>query len=703
MKTSEHVKLLHAHLKEYNMAIAKKINKASTTNVPKKQVIKVNPYENPENVLELMANICSAVPSADMNIYWNVINDAYNKEVRGKSLNNYLKENRGSLLNKDFEYELKEFCRDLSWNLATRENTEHTQIVVAGGFSSGKSSFLNRLTNCTNLLPTGVEPVSVVKTYLYCSCKNRTISVKGVNQKNVLVNLNPGVLQAIQHAKKSNIYLASVLDKLFVEIPSQELDGLVFIDTPGYNNTEKANQSNGKTDRETALEALGEGNVLFWLVDCERGTTVTNDIEIIKQFKGKKVFIFNKADKKGYQESVKIVEEAAKVLYNEFPQEDIIDIIAYSTLDNKIYCSKNNMTLNSIVREAKKSGNGNSEMELLKELIGMLFDDEISANQDSIKNIEESYKEKLNVKNQYQKYYQDAKVKKDLLDVSRDMLINNYNELLGAINQYYDSSCNALNTMAEFINAMYKWDATDHACFDNTLVPKINSYNNRHDRLCKVHNAINYTWYEEEYRRRIIEEINDGFDMAVDRSKDYYEDACRECENVLDGINREQILIKDMEEYRRVFMTALEKGIKLYQQQNKATSVHNDENVVPNVFDCIKKDDYKLFLHSFEDGVDLSVCNVDGYNPLTFAVSTGNNMMVQFMLDHDADPSIKDKRGYNAFHTAVENQYRDICEMLLDVDPDLIETKTVAGESVEDLANKQAFVKWIKKEIDNAL
>ena len=99
----------------------------------------------------------------------------------------------------------------------------------------------------------------------------------------------------------------------------------------------------------------------------------------------------------------------------------------------------------------------------------------------------------------------------------------------------------------------------------------------------------------------------------------------------------------------------------------------------------------------------MSVCNANGYNPLTLAVQTGNNMMVQFMLDHLADPAIKDQRGYNAFHTAVENQYRSICKMLLDVDPDLISSKTSAGMSVEDLAKKQTFTKWIEQEIDNAL
>ena len=77
--------------------------------------------------------------------------------------------------------------------------------------------------------------------------------------------------------------------------------------------------------------------------------------------------------------------------------------------------------------------------------------------------------------------------------------------------------------------------------------------------------------------------------------------------------------------------------------------------------------------------------------------------MVNFLLDHDADPSIKDRRGYNAFHTAVENQYRDICKMLLDCDPDLIDSTTDSGETIEELAKKQTFSKWIEQEIDNAL
>lgn len=686
------------------MALVKKNNHSSSkqSSTPKKQVIKVNPYENPENVLELMSQICSAKSSVNTDAFWNVVNDAFNKPIRGQSLSEYLQENRKSCINMDFEYDLRSYCQQLSLSLSARENTEHTQIVVAGGFSSGKSSFLNRLTNCTNLLPTGVEPVSVVKTYLYCSRNTRSVSVKGVNQKNVLVNLDSGVLQAIQHASKTNIFLASVLDKLFVEIPSNDLDGLVFIDTPGYNNTDKANESNGKTDRETALEAMKEGNVLFWLIDCERGTTVSEDITIIKQFDGKKVFIYNKADKKGYQECVKIVENAAHQLYQEFPREDIIDIIAYSTLDNKIYYSKNKKNLGTIVNEVKRSGNGTKETTYWKSRIEILFDDEIEVSRELVDLSKEEYKELVDLKSKRQKEYHDFKCNDDNYYSSelRTVLVNSYNNVMNAADTSLSGYLDTLNEFCAFLNTMYNWDTNDHECWNNTLRPKIDAANRLYDQCRYRYGAIHYKYYSEDYRTELVNRIQNVID---DQLKDLYDSACQDCNKLLEEQRSEEKRIKDFSDYKQLFMPAVEMGIKLYQKQNRATDVQNNEHKVPNVFDCIQKGDYKRFLRSFEGGVDLSVCNSDGYNPLTLAVQTGNNMMVQFMLDHLADPAIKDRRGYNAFHTAVENQYRDICKMLLDVDPDLISTKTSAGISVEALAKKQTFTKWIEQEIDNAL
>lgn len=664
-------------------------------------ILKVNPYENPENVMELMSKICSAKPSIDTDVYWNIVRDAYNKEVRGKSLNQYLDENRKNLLNPDFAHNIDDYCRRLSWSMSEYENTEHTQIVVAGGFSAGKSSFLNRLTNSANLLPTGVEPVSVVKTYLYCSNKAQSVSVKGVNLKNVLVNLNTSVLQAIQHAKKSNVFLASVLEKLFVEIPSKELDGIVFIDTPGYNNTDKANESNGKSDRETAVEALGEGNVLFWLIDCERGTTATADLEMIKQFQGKKVIIFNKADKKGESECKKIVKQAEETIYNEFPKEEIIDIIAFSTLENKIYYSANKKTLSSIVSEAKQSGNGISEMKELKNLIEELFDNEIEASKTTIKNAEQDYIKAVDEKNEWENEYRKINHNDDeyITSVVRQVLVNSYTEVLNAADKITSASLNSLNQFNKFVSDVECWDATDHNVFNNTLTPILQRGERQYNSCAQQHNnAIKYQYYEEEYRKDLAQRIQKYF---ADRFKEIYDDKCNECNNLLERKKVEEILIKDFTDYKKIFMAALDLGIKQYLKQSKATRLEKDELENLNVFDCIRKDDYKAFMRSFEYGVDLTICDSDGYTPLTLSVMMGNNSMVQFLLNHDADPALKDHRGYNALHTAVENQYRDICKILIDHDPDLLETTTKSGETIEELANKQTFSQWIGQELKN--
>ena len=693
------------------MALIKKKTQANQASTPKKQIIKVNPYENPENVMELMANICSAQASADTELYWQIVREAYNKPIKGASLSEYLedKDKRSNLWNKDFEHELNDYCRRLSWALTERQNTEDTQIVVAGGFSSGKSSFLNRLTGCTGLLPTGVEPVSVVKTYLYCSNAISNVSVRGVNQKNVLVDLNTGVLQAIQHANKSNIYLASVLEKLFVKVPSRNLDGLVFIDTPGYNNSDKANASNGKTDKETAIEALSEGNVLFWLVDCERGTTVSNDIEIIKQFDGKKVFIFNKADKKGAQECVKIVDDAARVLYKEFPQEDIIDIIAYSTLDNKLYYSKKGKTLASIVDEIKKSGSGTDEMKYLKSQIRDLFDTEIQISVNTVKgtNTSEGYEADLRAaieeKDKWYRHWQDDKeANKGFLQSIKDIMVDNYNTVQEAARTNRDYADYAFSNWLDFHNGVLNFEENDHwgssDILNKAISKSANTFNSRNKSF------YNFDWesYNEDFRRKQYGVIESELDKLNGMYKDWYVEEEEKCKRIKNDIDKENRLQQQMISFRDAFISAVESGIIEYNKRNRATTFASESNQ-HNIFDCIKKDNYKEFLHSFEDGVDLSVCNADGFNPLTLAVYTGNNMMVQFMLDHDADPTIKDRRGYNAFHTAVENQYRDICKILLDVDPELIDSKTASGESVEDLAKKQTFTKWIKQEIDNAL
>lgn len=653
----------------------------------------MNPYENPANVMELMSNICAARPTTDINEYYNIIKNAFKKEVNGVSLSEYLDENRDSLYEQDFRHNLDNCCKNISYELFQNENTNHTQIVVAGGFSSGKSSFLNNLTGSVGLLPTGVEPTSVVKTYLYCSGNCKSVAVRGVNHRNTVVDLDKNVLQALQHSNK-NVALASVLDKLFVEVPANStLSGIAFVDTPGYNNSDKANASNGKTDRETAQEAMKEGNVLLWLVDIERGTITTDDIKMIKEFNGKKVFIFNKADKKSMSDCQYIVEAAARIILQSFTSDEVIDILAYTTRDNKICFSHNGFSqIETIIAKCKTAGNGESNIERYKKEVRDLFDVEIVESRKEIAECEEEYKEEVDEKSELEKKLMNNKNDDfQIVESLKDILIDRYSEQIKARDEFFP--------LISKVPSDYSFFFCDP------------SYDNgrgflRHYRHVNVLNIVNKykTTVENndsslEYRESLLDRVKwyeDFYLSDLELGRDTAREACA---TTLEDIKSEQAIIDSMRAYQDIFCDALENAINTYRSKKRVVSVQNENVEASNIFEAIKKNDYTNFLHSFEDGVDMLLCNVDGYTPMTLAVKMGNAQMVKFMLDHNADPNLKDNRGYNAFHTAVENQYRNICELLLDEDPDLVDTQTSKGESAEDIMEKNTFNKWLKSQI----
>lgn len=207
----------------------------------RKQIIQKSIYENPSVTLDLIAKICAAQPSNSQEDFYSRycsvtdrLKDSTKQSKNNSSWNvstandsnsssDYLicllkkSENASLLFNRNFSKDYQEALNEVVQLLEQRQSTNYIHVVLAGGFSSGKSSFLNRLVKNANLLPTGTQPISVVKIYLYCNAKNEKVTVEGVNLKNVLVELPTNVLQAIQHANSSNVHLASVLEKLLIQ------------------------------------------------------------------------------------------------------------------------------------------------------------------------------------------------------------------------------------------------------------------------------------------------------------------------------------------------------------------------------------------------------------------------------------------------------------------------------------------------------
>lgn len=692
----------------------------------RKQVIQKSIYENPSVTLDLIAKICAAQPSNSQedfysryrsvtdrlkdstkqsknNSSWND-STANDSNSSSGSLIRLLKksENASLLFNRNFSKDYQESLNEVVQLLEQRQSTNYIHVVLAGGFSSGKSSFLNRLVKNAHLLPTGTQPISVVKTYLYCNAKNKKVTVEGVNLKNVLVELPTNVLQAIQHANSSNVHLASVLEKLLIQIKSSELDGLCFIDTPGYNNSISANVSNGKTDKDTATEAFAEGDVLFWLIDIDKGTAISDDIEMLAQFKGKpKVIIFNKADKKGYAESKKIVEEAYDLLPKYFDMNEIIDILAFTSLDNKILYSRHHTGLPGLLSDIRKRSHKSSPLNRAKQNIHNLFQSEIREQEEKIKQISDRIRllkgeKDTAYRNQNRHQSDNEELIKDLkeaikvqkgLYTSFNLVVDVFIGLCKETRWYSDKIIEINNS---------KWNTHDEI---NEKCRNLRTATNERDK--KVGSIFKKTPYKEDrFLDNLVNNLVHALNQGSSKPNDYYQEL-RELDNALQQERQQREALKALlVRASEVYEAAIEAGIKYYLQKQSSTSLCITDKVV-NIFDAIEQRDFNGFLCSFQDGVDLSICNKQGFTPLTYAVHHGNVAMVKFFLDHNADCAGFDKRGYNALHTAIQVGSKHICEMLLQHNSMLctIPARLPNGQtqSIQDLLNQSNFTQWAQQ------
>ena len=677
-------------------------NKVSATTKQRSNIIKVNPYELPEKALAVIANICTKQNLDDASVIYDALNPILFREyIHGSNFFDLIDNYRPKLYNIDFLDNLNQLLKKISIELMAHENTNDTQIVVAGGFSAGKSSFLNAITGANNLLPTGIEPISMISTYLYFSDKINEIIVKGINLKNAVVLLDKDVLKCIQHASSSKIYLASVLDKLFVEMPSKDLKGLVFIDTPGYNNSDKANESNGQSDMDTATASFEDGNVLFWIIDIESGTIPAKDKEMINNFleahdgEGKVVVIFNKADKKPIEEIKSIINKAAKE-YNLSNNSTFIDILAYSCIDNKIHYSQKGYSLPQLLDQVKHSGNGNSGISKYLNQIEELFNDEINFSKMLTDELIKEKNEYISIKDEeYKLYINDKEGCKHYVDSINDIMVNSYNEVLDAVEKYQDSSSYAVDSLYQLWDRLSIYAGN---CWSTSNVEKVLLFaKDTYSKCSSKHNAINCKYYNTEYRKDWVKNIKTELDRLNERYKKDYERWDEMSKEKIKEIATQQTIGNGFDFYKKGILDTLKISIKNFQiKAHKAQDARIVCNNNKDIFTAISSGKYNQFMDCFAKGVSLADYSMDGFSPLTHAVREGAIDMVRFFLKHNADINAYDQNGHNAFHVAVMYGYRNICELLIKEDPTIASTLTSKGETAMQLAEKNMFSNWIK-------
>lgn len=688
--------------------------------------LKVNKYENPQTVLDLISHICTSGMDLSVQNEFIPYRDKYSKlEEDYSKVNTREAENEfvdGSISDLIENCELPYSVMPIF--LAHSNFSDAINVAVGGGYSSGKSSFLNNITGIGAVLPTGIEPVSVINTYLFFSDKVTKLMVSGKNCKGHVVKLNREVLDCIQHSSKSKVYVSSVLDELYINIPvSKEreyLKGLVFIDTPGYNNSDNANKENGKTDSDTASDAWKNSDALFWCIDAEAGTISQRDIEELDKQIGDKdnypfVIVFNKMDKKPNDEIVKILKSAEKVCKSKLKIQPI-NIIGFSSIgESAIYSLKTKKkattrggvmkVLASILYKMKDGFSNTCSVSYWTNQLASYFDQEIETCDGVLASLENKRKELAKEKAEaFSKSTTSSEEEfsfvNDHLPLVEDVLIKSYDDIVNSRDGMVDLFNRAMKGWSKALDREDQWaEKTGFFSDASNLQRQSNNAVKEYNRVITAaeENCDEFQFWNTESRKNDLDLIREAYEHydSADSADSADQDSLEEdYDNTVASKKTISIyksfLQKKKQEIVRVFTTCCENAIKKTEKRLRALQNIKEEEET-DVFSAIANDNMNRFLDCFSNGVDLTKCNSQGYSPLTYVAKNSNNAMMKFLIDHEVDLSLKDKNGYNALETAAIYHCQDICDLLIRADKGLV----AESQSLTKLAANDRFEKWI--------
>ncbi|GHU41663.1 GTPase [Spirochaetia bacterium] len=208
--------------------------------------------------------------------------------------------------------------------------------AVAGGFSAGKSSFLNGfLPPNTVKLPEAIEAKTAIPCYITCGAE----SISGHTPGGGKFTMTKEYFESISHD-----FLASLKFNLKDIIPyitlSEPLDenmfkNLCLIDTPGYNA-----DGSGFSDKdfETSMNHVLKADFLIWMANMEDGIISGTDVKFLNRLAQEKEFDFyvvaNKAnlvnDKEGVFNDMKnVIKRKVDI--------ECSGICAYNSMTNEEY------------------------------------------------------------------------------------------------------------------------------------------------------------------------------------------------------------------------------------------------------------------------------------------------------------------------------------------------------------------------------
>ncbi|WQR64149.1 acyl carrier protein [Helicobacter pylori] len=244
---------------------------------------------------------------------------------------------------------------------------QKTIVAVGGGFSAGKSTFLNNLLGLKLKLPEDIDPTTAIPTYCL---KGKKEVLMGFSQNGGMVEL-PHLAFDHQFLESLGFNLKEIMPFMLLSAPSVPFEFLCFIDTPGYN---PSNQGYTGGDKEASKESLKHAKHILWLISCERGDIHKDDLEFLQELyeEGKQVFIvLSRADRRTKSQ----LEEVAKQIKETLKDNGIefLGIGVYSATRYQEYkeFSEKSHVFNSLEKFLMKL---NQRSEKQNEILGYLYE-----------------------------------------------------------------------------------------------------------------------------------------------------------------------------------------------------------------------------------------------------------------------------------------------------------------------------------------
>ena len=184
-------------------------------------------------------------------------------------------------------------------------------VAVAGGFSSGKSSFITSFMEDAALgLPVGIEPMTSIPTYVITGSSG---AIRGYTYKGGVIDIAPHFYGRLSHAFVHSLgfNLRDILPFVAIETPLRDLKHVTFIDLPGYDPASSDSAYTG-ADRAIAMEFLAQAHALIWVIGLDsNGTVPDSDLSFLAELQLEErplYVVLNKADLRPEESVVEVLD-----------------------------------------------------------------------------------------------------------------------------------------------------------------------------------------------------------------------------------------------------------------------------------------------------------------------------------------------------------------------------------------------------------